>query len=265
MTTWSTGLCKTKQIKIHYTRTGGNKPTLILLHGLMTNGACWTPVAKMLEKEYDVIMPDARGHGKSSKPIDGYRYEDHVNDIVSLIEVLGLDSPIVIGHSMGGMTATLLAYHRPGLLRGLVLADPSFLTPEVQREVYESDVAEQHRQLLSKSPDELITEARKKHPHRSLDTLKLLTTARQQTSMEAFQVLRPPYPEYKQLISSIDVPTLLVIGEKGVVSLSVAKELRSINTKLHIEKIAGVGHGLHYDRPEVFATIVQSFLRSFFQ
>lgn len=57
-----------------------------MLHGLTANGACWAAVAHALEEDYDVIMPDARGHGKSSAPDDGYRYEDHANDVVGLIE-----------------------------------------------------------------------------------------------------------------------------------------------------------------------------------
>jgi N-formylmaleamate deformylase len=88
-------------------------------------------------------------------------------------------------------------------------------------------------------------------------------SGRYQTSMSAFQVLKPPNPEYKQLVSTIDVPSLLVIGNTGVVSLFVAEELRSLNPRLHIEKIAEVGHGLHYDRPERFVIIVKSFLRQF--
>jgi pimeloyl-ACP methyl ester carboxylesterase len=219
-------------------------------------------VAQGLEDEYDVIMPDARGHGQSSKPDAGYRYEDHANDIVGLIETLGLASPVVLGHSMGGMTAALVACRMQRRLRGVILADPPFLSAEVQQEVYESDVAQQHQQLLNKSLDELLADARRKQAHRSLDILKLLTNARHQTSIHAFQVLTPPYPEYKQLICAIDIPSLLVMGETGVISPSTAEELRSLNPRLHIEKIAGVGHGLHYDRPKQFVTTIKSFLRS---
>ena len=70
MSYWNTAVCETNGIHI----TGGNKPPLILLHGLMTNGVCWKGFAHVLEKEYDVIMPDARGHGNSSVPDFGYRY-----------------------------------------------------------------------------------------------------------------------------------------------------------------------------------------------
>jgi len=227
----------------------------------MTNGACWTPVARALATNYDVIMPDARGHGKSSAPGDGYQYEDHANDVVGLIYTLGLSSPILIGHSMGGMTAALVACRRPRFLCGLILADPSFLSPQIQHEVYGSNIAEQHRQLLNKSLDEILLEARSKHPHRSLDVLKLLAQARQQTAMNAFQVLTPPNPEYKQLVSIIETPTLLVMGDSGIVSPSMAEEIRSLNLNFRIETIAHVGHGLHYDRPEQFIMIVKSFLR----
>ena len=102
MSYWDTAVCETNGINIHYTRTGGNKPPLILLHGLMTNGVCWTGLAHVLEKEYDVIMPDARGHGNSSVPDFGYRYEDHANDVAGLINALRLPPPILLGHSMGG-------------------------------------------------------------------------------------------------------------------------------------------------------------------
>src|SRR3546814_1164263 len=58
MTRWTTGICQTNGVKIHYARTGGAKPPLVLLHGLTGNGACWTPLARAFEHEYDVLMPD---------------------------------------------------------------------------------------------------------------------------------------------------------------------------------------------------------------
>ena len=157
MAGWSTGNCETNGINIHYTRTGEASP-LILLHGLTANGACWTAVAHAIEADYDVIMPDARGHGRSSVPDHGYRYEDHANDVVGLIEALRLSPPILIGHSMGGLVAAVVASRNPELLRGLILADPTFLSPKVQREVRDSDVADQHRRNLNMSLDEVVAE-----------------------------------------------------------------------------------------------------------
>src|SRR5690349_7853765 len=109
MVTWMSGVCETNGIGIHYLRTGGTKPPLVLLHGLMGSGACWTPLARALENECDVVMPDARGHGGSSAPHDGYRYDDHADDVIGLVHGLSLSRPILLGHSMGGMTAAVLA------------------------------------------------------------------------------------------------------------------------------------------------------------
>jgi N-formylmaleamate deformylase len=263
LTSWSTGNCKTNGINIHYTRTGGNKPPLILLHGLTANGACWAALAHAIEGDYDVIMPDARGHGKSSVPDYGYRYEDHANDVVGLIEALQLSSPILIGHSMGGMIAAVVASRDPELLRCLVLADPTFLSPKVQREVRDSDVADQHRKYLNMSLDDVVAEARMRHPDRSLDTIELIARARLQTSLGAFDVLTPPNPDYMQVVSAIKVPGLLVIGGSGgVVSPAVAADLQRLNPRLQVEQIPEAGHGLHYDQPKGFAVVVQSFLRS---
>jgi N-formylmaleamate deformylase len=66
MTTWISEVCETNGIRIHYLRTGGAKPPVVLLHGLMGSGACWTSLARALEGEFDVVMPDARGHGGST-------------------------------------------------------------------------------------------------------------------------------------------------------------------------------------------------------
>ena len=262
MTDWKTAICETNGIKIHYTRTGGSKAPLILLHGLTANGACWTALAHALEGEYDVIMPDARGHGKSSVPDYGYRYEDHANDVVGLIKALRLSPPILLGHSMGGMTAAVVASRKPKVLRGLILADPTFLSPRVQREVRDSDVADQHRRMLNMSLDELVAEARARHPERSGEILELLARSRLQTSMAAFDVLTPPNPDYKLLVSVIDVLSLLVVGDRGVVSSVVAEELKRLNPRFQVEQIREAGHGLHYDQPERFAAVVKSFLRS---
>ena len=262
MTDWNSASCETYGININYMRTGGSKPPIILLHGLTASGACWTPLAHALEGECDVIMPDARGHGKSSAPDFGYRYEDHANDVVGLIKALRISPPVMLGHSMGGMTAAVVASRKPDLLSGLVLADPTFLDPKTQREVFESDVTDQHRQFLDKSAEELIAEAKTRHPHRSPDILDLVARARLQTSMSAFDVLTPPNPEYMQLMSMIEVPSLLVIGDAGVVSPDVAAELQRLNPRLQVEQIPGAGHGLQYDQPERFASVVRTFLRS---
>jgi N-formylmaleamate deformylase len=260
MTDWMAGVCETNGINIHYLRTGGFKPPLLLLHGLTGSGACWIPLARALEGEYDVVMPDARGHGNSSTPLGGYRYEDYASDVVGLIQGLGLAAPVLLGHSMGGMTAAVVASQLATAIRGVILADPTFLSSQRQRDVHESDVVEQHRRLLRLDKEDVLAQARVRHAHRRPEFVGLVTEARLKTRIDAFDVLTPPNPDYRQLVSTIYAPILLVIGENGVVSLETAQELQNLNPSLRIERIKDAGHGIPYDQPDRFEAVVRAFL-----
>ena len=133
----------TNGINIHYYRTEKSAqtrpwPSLVLLHGITDSGLCWPRVVKALAPEYDMILPDARGHGLSDKPATGYAPQDHAADVAGLIRGLGLKRPILIGHSMGaGVSATVAALY-PDLVSGVILEDPPWRpgsdegTPEEQ-------------------------------------------------------------------------------------------------------------------------------------
>ncbi len=123
-TDWQNGfVITTDNARIHYTRTGGNKPPVILLHGFQTVGITWMRTAEALVA-YDVIMPDFRGHGLSSGIEHGFSAEILTEDIAALIYALKLDKVFVVGHSMGGEIAGRLAATHPDLVRALVLVDP---------------------------------------------------------------------------------------------------------------------------------------------
>jgi pimeloyl-ACP methyl ester carboxylesterase len=260
VTTWSSGVCEANGIAIHYLRTGGALPPVVLLHGLTGNGACWTPLARALEGDFDVVMPDARGHGGSSVPDHGYRYDDHASDAAGLLRGLELAGPVLLGHSMGGMTAALVASRGAGI-RGLVLVDPTFLSPERQREVHDSDVAAQHRLTLGLPKSDLVAQARARHPRRSHEIVELQAEARRMTRIPAFDVLVPPNPAYRDVVRAIDVPILLVLGDSPVVTLDMATELRGLNPRIRVEQVADAGHGLPFDQPERLAEVVAAFLR----
>ena len=204
-------------------------------------------------------MPDARGHGSSTAPLHGYRYEDHAQDVVALIRQLGLVAPTLLGHSMGGMTAAVVASQISRDISGLILADPTFISPQWQREVRDSDVADEHRRMLSLDKATLTAEIKARRPNRSPELLELLAEATLQTRMSAFDVLTPPNPDHRALVRDIHSPIMLVIADGGVVSLDTARELQTLNPRLRVEQIEGAGHGMHYDQPERFEALVRSF------
>src|SRR6184192_1495425 len=118
---WSEGDVIANGIRLHYYRTGGDKPVLLLLHGFNEYGLTWLRTAKELEQDYDIIMVDARGHGHSDGIAKGgYPPGATVEDIAGVIHALKLDRPRIIGFSMGGATVLRLAATYPELVHSFI-------------------------------------------------------------------------------------------------------------------------------------------------
>ncbi len=118
---WSEGDIFANSIHQHYYRTGGEKPPLLLLHGFNEYGLTWLRVAKELERDYDIIMLDARGHGHSDGITSGFSTPLLVEDVVSVMYELKLDRPCIIGLSQGGTTVLHLAATYPQLVHSFIL------------------------------------------------------------------------------------------------------------------------------------------------
>ena len=117
---WSEGDIFANGIRQHYYRTGGEKPALLLLHGSNEYGLTWLRVAKELEQDYDIIMLDARGHGRSDGITSGFSNTLLVEDVVGVIRELKLDRPRIVGLSQGGTTVLRLAATYPGLVHSFI-------------------------------------------------------------------------------------------------------------------------------------------------
>lgn len=108
---------------LHVHRTGEHGRPVVLLHPLALSGAVWEPVAQFLGARRQVLALDARGHGKSGWDGADFTVADMAADAAAIIEDFGAGPADVIGLSMGGSTALVLAASRPDLVHRLVLAD----------------------------------------------------------------------------------------------------------------------------------------------
>ncbi len=106
---------------------GGAGPPAVLVHGLAGQAGEWDGTAAWLGRTHRVVAPDARGHGRSERRPGDVSRAAFVDDLAHWIELLGLAPAVVIGQSLGGHTAFLLAARRPELVRALVVAEA---TPE---------------------------------------------------------------------------------------------------------------------------------------
>ena len=115
---------KANGIRIHYELTGGAElPVLVLSHSLGVNLAMWEPQLSALTACFRVLSYDTRGHGESSVPAGAYAIEQLGQDVLGLLNALGIAQASFCGLSMGGVVGQWLGIHAPHRLHKLVLAD----------------------------------------------------------------------------------------------------------------------------------------------
>ena len=90
LVTLDSGYVSANGVRLHYLRSGGDKPPLVLAHGFSDSAACWASLIPALRDDYDVVAYDARGHGLSEAPEFGYQTDSRVADLLGLVAALGL-------------------------------------------------------------------------------------------------------------------------------------------------------------------------------
>ena len=116
-------------LTFHYLQWGEQGTPVIFVHGLTANAFCFQAFADDLARDHRVFAYDLRGRGDSDKPESGYSIPIHAADLAELIDELGLDRPVVAGHSLGGFIALYFAAHYPQKLSKLVLIDAGASPP----------------------------------------------------------------------------------------------------------------------------------------
>lgn len=265
MSTWQSNDIQSNGIQLHYTRAGGDKPPFILCHGFSDDGLCWTPVAEVLANDYDVIMIDARGHGKSDDPEEGYGSLDHAADVAGVIQGLGLEKPLVLGHSMGAATALALAGTYPDLPRAILLEDPpAFWSPEMQAQP--SGVRRRFGgwivDVKRKTAAELV-EAQRAQSHWPEAELGPWAVSKLRLSFNVLTAERSEVVDWPATIKQITCPTLLITAdpEQGaIVNAEQATAFQALLPQAQLIHIPGAGHNIRREQYHRFMEIVQEFL-----
>jgi len=116
-------------LKLYYERAGSGLPELLFVPGWCCDHTAFQPQFDHFAKTHAVTAIDPRGVGQSDAPEEGYRIPDFADDLAQLCAVVGIDKPVVVGHSQGGMVAVELGARYPALASALVLVDPGPIHP----------------------------------------------------------------------------------------------------------------------------------------
>ncbi len=263
---WTDGYVLVNGIRMHYWRTGGDKPVMVLAHGSSDDGLCWTMLAREFEADYDIVMIDARGHGLSDPPTAADTYDAQAEDLAGLIRELKLEKPIVMGHSMGSSSAALFAATYPDVPRAVILEDPRLAprpvpanpAPAVSKE-------ERAAQTLNKNNlpyEKIVEDGMKKNPG----------WGREEMGIWALSKLRHhPYnslyrasgrPSIDEIFAKITAPVLILKADAE-------GELRAANEAMtaklangKIVHVAGAKHNVRRDQKDAVVKEMKAFLEA---
>lgn len=253
----------TNGITLNLLDEGAGEPALVFLHYWGGSSRTWRHVIAALGPGFRTIALDQRGWGQSDAPDSGYALADLAADAAGVIEALGLRRYILVGHSMGGKVAQLLASRRPAGLAGLVLVAPSPPTPlglpmEIRQGMVEayatrdSIVATVEQVLAGNAlaPDDLETVI--------ADSLRGSRAAKAAWPLAASQ------EDISAAVALIAVPALVISGQDDRVDppAILQRELLPRLPQATLNLLPGIGHLSPLEAPHELAASIEAFVRS---
>jgi pimeloyl-ACP methyl ester carboxylesterase len=242
---------------------GTRGPALVFLHYFGGTSRTWQTVIDALPADIRTIAPDLRGWGQSERPLTGYTLNAYADDIEALLISKGVADYVLVGHSMGGKIAQVIASRRPKGLRGVVLVAPSPPTPLVfppealagMQTVYDT------RESIEGALAHMLT------------ATPLSDALREQVvtdSLGGSKEAKAAWPDVLSqedittAVRAIDVPVLVISGDADKVdttdTLRVELLPRITTARMHV--LPGVGHLVPLEAPVQAARLIKAFVES---
>jgi pimeloyl-ACP methyl ester carboxylesterase len=244
-------------VRLYYERAGSGEPELLFVHGWCCDRTTFQPQFEYFARTHAVTALDLRGCGKSDCPESGYNIRDFADDLAPFCAQAGIEKPVVIGHSLGGMIAVELAARYPWLPRALVLVDPGPIDPLPETVKFFDSAADQ---LEGPSGEEV----------RRLWTEDMGARDAELAQWISELMCRVPLPIAAAVIRGINawngvgalalctVPTLLL--RRLLDDNPEAVRLRAIKPDLEVGITVGAGHFHQLEVPEQVNAMIERFL-----
>jgi pimeloyl-ACP methyl ester carboxylesterase len=250
---------KVNGIQIAYEHRGKGVP-LVLLHGYPLDHTIWDEVAPLLQKKFDLILPDLRGFGQSDLVESQYTIVDMAADIVALLDELGIENTYIAGHSMGGYVALAFAsnYSKRALGLGLVSSQALADTPERKAGRYATadeimrtgvePVAESMSPKLT--PDERV----------QAFVRRLIAAQRPAGLANALKAMAERF-DSSGMIPSLKIPVVVVHGAQDeLIPVDRAREIKAALAQVYLAELPGTGHMPMMEKSQETAEALEKFL-----
>ncbi len=186
--------------EMYYEIIGQGEP-LVLLHGFTSTGASWSDVSGDFAENFQLIIPDLRGHGASTNPSGQLTHRQFALDIYGLLDHLGIEKFKAMGGSSGGMTLLHMATQQAERIESMVLIGSSPYLPERDRDIKRSID-------LNNVPEEQMRQYRKIHKHGDAQIFDLLSQFKASSDSYDDMNFTTPY------LSTIKSKTYIIQGER---------------------------------------------------
>jgi len=254
---------------------GGGRP-LLLVHGFCGAKEDFADfVQPLAERGWHVVAPDLRGHGASAKPggEDAYDFAIFVNDLLALVDELGWDRFVLLGHSMGGMIAQHLVLDHASRVAALVLMDTSHAAPDgldpdllaAGVEVLRTDGLEKYLELTQAMADDdpLGSEANRRVMRERPGYEEFCARKERDASVDMRVAMLPRFTtqaDRLEALRSVQVPTLVIVGEQDAAFVAHSERMAKAIAGARLAVIADAGHSPQFENPDGWWSALASFL-----
>ena len=256
-------------VTIHYSDLGEGTP-IVFLHGWAMSGAVWHSQLKLADR-YRLIVPDFRGHGRSSAPDEGYSFDCFARDVAELVFRLNLERVIIVAWSMGALVALqtfpLIRERLAALI--LVAGTAKFASSDG----YSSGVPSTEIRAMGRRLQKYYTETIRSFVSGMFtEEERASGICEQLTAPEGTYLFPDPHAarealkslaaaDLRDLLPSVHLPVLLIHGSADTTCpVDAANCMAKLLPKAELSVMTGVGHAPFMSRPEEFAAILGSFL-----
>lgn len=255
-----------RSFELHFEDSGNGQP-LLLIHGFPFSRAMWEGQLSGLSPSARLLAPDLPGFGESPPSTGANSMQAYAEDCVAVLDALDILEPVVVGGlSMGGYVALAFARHFPERLAGLVLASTRAGADsdegKANRDQAIADVtANGVTMLVNSMHPKLLAPATYEQQPQVAERLKQIMLSASPAGVTAALAAMRDRPDSMELLSKIQVPTLVIHGEQdSIIPISEAEQMANHLPKAHMVRLKHAGHLPNMEQSPAFNAAVADFL-----
>lgn len=246
----------------------GEGPVILLVHGFPLTHAMWEPQIEALADSHRVIAPDLRGFGDSATTSGTVTMRQFADDLAELLGAMGITEPVVFcGLSMGGYIGWQFVKHHSHRVRGLICCDTKATADSAEavqnrHKLAESVLKNGNSVLTQAMPEKLFAKQTLEQQPGVVEACKRMMLAAHPEGVAAALRGMAERPDMTSLLSSIDVPSLVIVGEEDqITTVKEMKEMTGAMAEATFVEVASAGHMAPLEQPEPVNEAINVFLK----